>query len=168
MLRLRERKGEPEPDRDREGLRDTYFESVGDAVRSTRLRLLPLLGLLLLPSLALLTLLALLPLLLLLLLALFLPLSVLRLLSLPCSLLPSIASNRRLFLGPISPLSSNTSRLVRRGKMISHTLSSTRRLSTNSSMYVSEYPSTRSQSSFGERVSLRTHSTIPQLPVILQ
>lgn len=45
-------------------------------------------------------------------------------LSLPCSLLPSIASSKRLFRGPISPSSSKTSLFVRRGRMRSHTRSS--------------------------------------------
>lgn len=53
------------------------------------------------------------------------------------SLFPSIASRSLLFLGPMSPFSSRICRFCKRGRIISHTRSSTRRLSTNSSMNVS-------------------------------
>lgn len=53
------------------------------------------------------------------------------------SLFPSIASRSLLFLGPMSPFSSRTCRFCKRGRMMSHTRSSTRRLSTYSSMNVS-------------------------------
>ena len=65
-----------------------------------------------------------------------------RLLVLPWSLIPSIASNKRLFLGPISWFSSRTCRLISRGKIISQTLSSVSNESMNSSINVSEYPAT--------------------------
>lgn len=64
------------------------------------------------------------------------PLLPLRLLSRSSSSLPSIASRSRLFRGPISPVSSRTSLLVIRGRMMSQTRSSLRSSSTNSSMYV--------------------------------
>ena len=59
------------------------------------------------------------------------------------SLFPSIASRSLLFLGPMSPFSSRTCRFCKRGRMMSHTRSSTRRLSTYSSMNVSVYPANR-------------------------
>ncbi len=126
ILRLLERYGERDPER----LREIYREPVGDGdllpgllprlglLDGERLLLAAPPGLLLLSELRLLLL----------------------LLSLPCSLLPSIASKRRLLRGPISPRSSRTSRFVMRGRMRSHTRSSFSSWSTNSSMYVSEYP----------------------------
>ena len=123
MLRLRD--WYREPLRDLDGLRDTYREPASDTERArpfSELGLRDLLGdrwgLLLLLGLRL----------------------GLRLLSLPASLLPSIASSKRLFLGPSSPLSSRTSRFVIRGKMISQTRSSCSSWSTNSSINVRWYP----------------------------
>jgi hypothetical protein len=57
-------------------------------------------------------------------------------LTLSWSLFPSIASRSLLFLGPISLFSSRICRFCKRGRMMSHTRSSTRRASTNSSMNV--------------------------------
>lgn len=127
MLRLRDRYGEPDPDRERLRLRETYRDPVGEGDLLPRLRLRPLpglpeaerfrvpLGLRDPPLRSLLRLL-------------------LRLFWLPCSLLPSIASSKRLFLGPISSSSSRTSRFVSRGRMRSHTRSSFSSWSMNSSM----------------------------------
>lgn len=64
------------------------------------------------------------------------------------SSLPSNAFSSRLFLGPISPFSSNTSRFANRGRIKSHTRSSVKSLSTSSSMYVSSYPPIISPFSF--------------------
>lgn len=141
MLRLRDRKRPGEPLTRSGGmllLRDRYTERVPERLRDIYRDpaggerdlevLFPRLGLpdgLLAPA-------ALrgLPLLLLSVLLLILPL-------LSRSLLPSMASSNRLFLGPISPSSSKTSRLVSRGRMRSHTRSSFSNWSTNSSMNVS-------------------------------
>lgn len=124
ILRLRDRNGDREPERDRDGLRDTYLEPASEGVR--------------LPLLLLLLLLLLLPLLLLLLLLLLLRLLDRLLLRRSSSSFPSSASSNRLFLGPISPFSSRTCRFAIRGMMISQTRSSLRRASANSSMKVRE------------------------------
>ena len=58
--------------------------------------------------------------------------------TLPWLLFASIASRRKLFLGPSSFISSRTWRFASRGKMISQTLSSVKSAYTNSSMYVNE------------------------------
>jgi len=120
MLRLRERYGDPEPERDPEGLLEIYLDpteiwlSLRDlGAAPSLLMLLPRLPLRLLLPLPLKGLLLLLP---------------LRLLSLSLSLFPSIASRSRLFLEPISPVSSSICRLGIRGRIMSHTRSSVNRL----------------------------------------
>lgn len=114
----------------REGLFDTYLEPASEG---ERLLLLPLLSVETLPLLDLYptSLSTTLPLLLL-----------LRLKLRPRSLssFPSMASSKRLFRGPSSPLSSSTSRFAMRGRIMSHTRSSRRSWSTNSSIYVRTYP----------------------------
>lgn len=117
-LRLWERDG------DLEGLRDTYLDPASDGVRlllrepnlwerEGLLRALLLLWLLLLlPS--------------------SLPLSF--------SLSPSIAASNRLLRGPMSPFSSRTCLFIRRGIMMSQTLSSLSNSYTNSSIKSKEYP----------------------------
>ena len=120
MLRLRERYGDLDPEREREGLLDMYLEpaEAGLPLRNLERLLLSLL-LLLLSSL-----LALLPTLLLLLSPLLLLLLLLPARTLLSSSSPSIASRRRLFRGPSSPVSSNISLFCIRGMTMSHTLSS--------------------------------------------
>jgi len=89
------------------------------------------------------------------------------------SLFPSRASNKRLFLGPMSPFSSNTCRFARRGKIISQTLSSVSNWSTNSSMKVNEYPpgSVQRQSMTIHRKGMKrenTHISITKLATVFQ
>lgn len=113
MLRLRERYGDLDPEREREGLFDIYLEPAEAGLPLRDLERLLLSLLLLLVS----SLLALLPTLLLLLL--LLPAR-----TLLSSSSPSIASRRRLFRGPSSPVSSNISLFCIRGMTMSHTRSS--------------------------------------------
>ena len=56
------------------------------------------------------------------------------------SVLPGHPIAGLLFLGPMSPFSSDTCRFARRGKMISQTLCSVSNWSTDSTMNVNEYP----------------------------
>jgi len=104
-----------ERDRDLEGLRDTYLDPASDDVwlllREPEELLRVLLLLLLLSS-----------------------------LRLSFSLSPSIAVSNRLWRGPISPFSSKTCLFIRRGIMMSQTLSSVSNSYTNSSMKTNEYP----------------------------
>lgn len=121
LLRLLDLKGDREPERDLEGLRDTYLEPASDGVRLRVLLVVDLLRLRL---------------------RLWKDISDLLLLLLRLRLrlgllpLPSMASNKRLFLGPTSPFSSRISRFPMRGMMISQTRSSCKSWSTNSSIYV--------------------------------
>lgn len=83
-------------------------------------------------------------------------------LGLPCSLFPSIASRSLLFLGPMSPFSSRICRFCKRGRMMSHTRSSVRRESTNSSMNVSVKPAAQVINDWSKVVRWgHTHATHP-------